>query len=228
MSNQIVTSIVKPSKNAPSVLNLLELKSRGMYTRKRVHVKYPVFRFFEPPPDNEYSKASYVGMRANYVPHLNRGYCNQVFKSKNFDDLISYIYLVYKDLDYFLDIEYKGPRDPLFDRMFGYCGAIKYDDAKEFFIANYDEFLVHSLMKLRRASLPVYDKETSCITTFITNALPKIMLTKFIDERRSSMYTPALMQASIDYYEDVDWIESTSSEFHPAMDILLKLAKLDC
>ncbi len=122
--------------------------------------------------------------RSLFMPHLDNKYMAALYENKSIDQLISYIYLTYEDLQYHIYRQYKGPRDPLFNGLFTLTGACHFPEIRDIFEKLYLKTLIDTLIKFRDKTLPIWKKKKSDIITFITQSIPRIFYTAFIDNMR--------------------------------------------
>ena len=187
---------------------------------KSLHLVHPIMRYSHT-DDSSLKHAPYasrganyhIGNRKDYIISLNAKYLNYLYERKMYNSICEYVYLTYKDLDYFIKLEFEGPRDVVFDYLFGKTGALKHEWFREQFEKMYDDLLIHTVMKMRRASFPKYDPNKAELLTFIINAIKQIFITGFIDKIRTPTASPKMMDQLTDYVEDMDELLASSSTY---------------
>ena len=199
---------------------------------KSIHLIHPIMRYSHSEESqinkeiNPYENRlvnSFIGNRKDYIIHMNAKYLNYLYEREMYNSICEYVYLTYKDLDYFIKIEFEGPRDVVFDYFFGKTGALKHHWFREQFEKLYDELLVHTVMKMRRASLPKFNPDKAELLTFIINAIKQIFVTGFIDKIKSPTVSHKMMDQFTDFVEDMDELEFNSPIYLHGFDLLLQL-----
>ena len=120
-----------------------------------------------------------------FMPHLDNKYMASLYENNCIDQLCHYIFSTYNDLDYFVERQHLGPRDPIFNGIYTKSGAYHFPEIKELFHKLYYKTLEDTVIKIKNVSLPSWKKKKSDIITFITQAFIRIFHYSFIDNMRT-------------------------------------------
>ena len=164
-------------------------------------------------PNKVFIKINYF-----YTPYL-----THLYKTKDWDGLSDYIYLLYRDCDYFMRMHYMRLCDHMFSMVFLRCGCEKNDFFKNLFVERYNDLLVNTILKMRRVSFHKFNADKANEITFTSKSFVQVFLSGWIDIVKRINVDHRVMTRATDYFATIEK-PSDNFTYEHGFDLLLDLS----